>query len=159
MLKSAADIAGFDIFLSHSSTDKNLIYGIYRELTETFNKDVYVDWLIDPQLDRTRVSIATADLLRKRIKQSKSLFYVETPHSVISKWMPWELGYMDGLKTKAAVMPLEDPETKKTYGIEYLGLYPLVDYYLKPPQLKKELCVVTEAGAHVYFDDWLGENP
>lgn len=57
MLKSAADIAGFDIFLSHSSTDKNLIYGIYRELTETFNKDVYVDWLIDPQLDRELLSI------------------------------------------------------------------------------------------------------
>ena len=42
----------FDIFLSHSFLDKAEVQGLYQELTD-FGYSVYVDWVVDPHLDRT----------------------------------------------------------------------------------------------------------
>jgi hypothetical protein len=56
----------FDIFLSHSFLDKKIIYGIYLELTK-LGYSVYIDWLKDPELNRTNVTIETADKIRERL--------------------------------------------------------------------------------------------
>ena len=63
----------FDIFLSHSFLDKKIIYGIYLELTK-LGYSVYIDWLKDPELNRTKVTSETADKIRERLFQSKCLF-------------------------------------------------------------------------------------
>lgn len=116
----------FDVFLSHSIADADLVLGIKNILEERGMK-VYVDWETDSQLNRSKVNPETADLLRQRMKQSASLLYLATESASSSKWMPWELGYFDGLRGgQVAVMPLVDNETDSFKGQEYLGLYPTV---------------------------------
>lgn len=116
----------FDIFLSHSSKDADLILG-GKAILESLGYKVYVDWIDDAQLDRTKVDSDTADLLRARMRQSNSLIWVATEAASESKWMPWELGYFDGYKPKhVAILPLVDSPYDAFKGQEYLSLYPIV---------------------------------
>jgi hypothetical protein len=101
-------------------------------LLEKQGFSVYVDWDTDAHLDRSTVSKETAVLLRTRMRQSKSLLYLATENAGASKWMPWELGYFDGLRNGGvAVLPLVDQEDGKFPRQEYLALYPVVtkDFY------------------------------
>jgi hypothetical protein len=123
---SAKDNDTFDIFLSHSIADADLVLGI-KNILEKRGLRVYVDWETDGQLDRGKVNLETADLLRRRMKQSNSLLYLATESASLSKWMPWELGYFDGMRGgQVAVMPVLDNEIDYFNGQEYLGLYPTV---------------------------------
>ena len=122
--QAAKDTESFDVFLSHSITDADLVLGIKR-LLEARNLKVYVDWDTDGQLDRRTVSSETAAVLRRRMGQSASLIYLATEAASTSKWMPWELGYFDGLRRgQVAIMPLMENENDQFSGQEYLGLYP-----------------------------------
>jgi hypothetical protein len=129
---SSASVAGtFDIFLSHSIQDADLVLGM-KLLLDKQGFSVYVDWDTDAHLDRSTVSKETAVLLRTRMRQSKSLLYLATENAGASKWMPWELGYFDGLRNGGvAVLPLVDQEDGKFPRQEYLALYPVVtkDFY------------------------------
>lgn len=114
----------YDIFLSHSLKDAELILGVKGTL-EDMGYSVYVDWVDDPQLDRSNVNESTAELLRERMDASISLFYVTTENAEYSKWMPWECGYFDGVKEKVAILPVKKYSYNNDYnGQEYLGLYP-----------------------------------
>lgn len=116
----------FDVFLSHSIADADVVLGIKQVLEESGLK-VYVDWVEDAQMDRRAVTKETAAALRQRMKQSKSLIYLSSENSSSSKWMPWELGYFDGLKPDGvAIMPVLDRATDAFKGQEYLALYPIV---------------------------------
>lgn len=116
----------FDIFLSHASKDEDLILGV-KAMMESEGYKVYVDWVEDAQLDRSKVTTETAELLRTRMRQSKSLIWVATEAASESKWMPWELGYFDGYKPKqVAILPLVDNAYSAFKGQEYLSLYPIV---------------------------------
>jgi hypothetical protein len=117
----------FDVFLSHSIKDEELVLGVIAFL-EQMGKRVYVDWIVDRQLSRNFVTPETAEALRKRMNQSSHLIYLATDNSSSSKWMPWELGYFDGLKSeKVAIFPLLDSPYSLFKGQEYLGLYPALD--------------------------------
>lgn len=117
----------FDVFLSHSIKDEELVLGVVAFL-EQMGKRVYVDWIVDRQLSRNSVTPETAEALRKRMNQSSHLIYLATDNSSSSKWMPWELGYFDGLKSeKVAIFPLLDSPYSSFKGQEYLGLYPALD--------------------------------
>lgn len=116
----------FDVFLSHSIADAEIVLGI-KQLLEESGLKVYVDWVEDAQLDRRAVTKETAAVLRQRMRQSKSLIYLSSDNSTSSKWMPWELGYFDGFKPDGvAIMPVLDSPTEAFKGQEYLGLYPIV---------------------------------
>ena len=116
----------FDIFLSHSYDDAVLIAGVKR-LLEARGQSVYVDWDVDPLLNRQAVTPATAEVLRLRMRNSKALIYASSTTSSGSKWMPWELGYFDGFRPgHVAVMPIVMNPSDPFDGQEYLGLYPLV---------------------------------
>ena len=99
----------FDVFLSHSSEDSEIVLGV-REILVGLGLTVYIDWIDDPQLDRGSVTAENADMLRRRMRASKSLIFLTTKNSVTSRWMPWELGYFDGHKTG------------------FIGVLPIVDY-------------------------------
>ncbi len=77
----------FDIFLSHSSADKDAIRGLKEKLEKDFGFSVYVDWINVPQLDRSNVTSATANILKKRMQHSKCLFYATSSNSSKSIWM------------------------------------------------------------------------
>ena len=118
----------YDIFLSHSYLDKSLVYTI----VDLFNEagfSVYVDWMVDTQLDRTNVAADTAKILRDRMDDCNGLAYTATANISNSKWCPWELGYMDGKqKSRCAILPVLDSQTATFAGQEYLGISPYIDY-------------------------------
>lgn len=117
----------FDIFLSHSIKDASAIAGV-KVLLEEQGYKVYVDWLVDNRLDRDRVTPKTAAVLRERMRASESLLFATSESSPDSKWMPWELGYFDGLRQgRIAILPLVLSTMSAFKGQEYLGLYPVVE--------------------------------
>jgi hypothetical protein len=103
---SANDIEKkYDIFLSHSSEDAEIVLGVKQILSE-LGLTVYVDWIDDAQLDRRNVTVDTAGLLRTRMKNSSSMLLVTTKNAAQSKWIPWELGYFDGISSGGvAILP------------------------------------------------------
>lgn len=112
----------FDIFLSHSSLDQLQVLGIYT-LLRTRGYSVYLDQICDPLLNRAHVTRATARVLRYRIAQSRSLFVATSSNATNSRWVPWELGFMDGWNAKAAVLPILPSGTVSFKGQEYFELY------------------------------------
>lgn len=118
----------FDIFLSHSVRDARIVVGI-RDWLISQSLTVYVDWIDDPEMDRSVVSRATAARLRERMKHSRSLLYATSRAAKASRWMPWELGYFDGLKgsVRVSIMPLDSSRDDEFVGEEYLGLYKQVE--------------------------------
>lgn len=119
----------YDIFLSHSYTDRKIIPKLKKEI-ENLGYKVYVDWIDDKLLNRDMVTKTTAKVLQKRMQQSKSLFFATSENSPKSKWMPWELGYFDGIKNKrVAILPIKKDNNdfdENFHGQEYLGLYDYV---------------------------------
>jgi hypothetical protein len=116
--------AEYDIFLSHASLDAEVIAGV-KIILEQEGRTVYVDWIEDIQLDRSRVTVATARRLRARMRKCKSLIFASSEASPNSKWMPWELGFFDGHKPgRVVIMPLVETTGDTFRGQEYLGLYP-----------------------------------
>jgi hypothetical protein len=117
----------YDVFLSHSYDDGEMILGVKRVI-EDLGLTVYVDWLEDAKLDRSKVTVATAAILRARMRACNSLIYVHSSNSPDSAWMPWELGYFDGFKpSQVWILPLVSESDAEFKGQEYLGLYPTVD--------------------------------
>ncbi|TNC11690.1 hypothetical protein FF100_18820 [Methylobacterium terricola] len=114
----------FDVFLSHSSHEpERIILGI-KSFLEKDGLSVYVDKYTDPQISPDKVTVATAELLRHRLNSSSSLIYIYSSHSQLSRWMPWELGFMDGLGRKVGVAPVLKVRRNAFVGEDFLGLYP-----------------------------------
>ena len=148
----------YDIFLSHSTTDAPKVVGL-KLLLEDLGFSVYVDWIEDPQMNRSNVTKATAAVLKARMHSCKSLFYAFSENSSGSKWMPWELGYFDGVKEKAAVLPIKSSsqDTNEFQGTEYLGLY----YYItvqNDTTGKRRLWVRESSTKYVLYESWLNNN-
>lgn len=114
----------FDVFMSHSFKDAEVIAGL-KLLLERSGLSVYVDWIDDAQLDRSQVTTETAGTLRQRMKNCSFLLYATSESSPNSKWMPWELGYFDGLNDSemVGIMPIVESADDDFKGQEYLGLY------------------------------------
>lgn len=148
----------YDIFLSHSSKDMDLIAGI-KLILEDLGYSVYVDWN-DNQLDPNNVTPETAKILRERMSQCKSFLYAFSENASNSKWMPWELGYFDALKnSRVAVLPITQTAKYSYKGSEFIGVY----YVIQIAQIQntyKEALWVYDGDKYVIFSSWLlGYNP
>ena len=117
----------YDIFISHSYLDKNLINALYY-IFESCGYTVFIDWKNEELQNRDEVSKEVAIKLKKYMKNCKGLLYVATNNSSNSKWCPWELGFVDGLKNRVAILPILNDEKNEYSGQEYLGIYPYVVY-------------------------------
>lgn len=158
--KSINSTQNFDIFLSHSYLDAKYIEIIREDLME-LGYSVYVDWIVDKQLNRKEVTKETAGTLRQRMKQCKSLFYAITENYSNSKWMPWELGYFDALKHKVAILPVKKvPDTSEQYkGTEYLGLYHYVTV-TKSKGGQEVVWINKNENEYASFNEWIeGKEP
>lgn len=149
----------YDIFLSHSTKDKELVVGT-KLILEDLGYSVYIDWIEDPQMSRSTVTKETAELLQKRMQNCKSLFYAFSINSGTSKWMPWECGYFDGIKNgKVAVLPISRNNDTSFKGTEYLGLY----YYItiQPSKAGPVRVYVRESDdSYTVYEDWMkGTKP
>lgn len=144
----------FDIFLSHSFNDQQLVEGIMMSLQD-LGFSVYVDWVHDKELSRDKVTPETAQVLRSRMAISKCLFFATTASSGDSKWMPWELGYMDGLNGKAAILPVAQKVTEAYVGQEYLSMYPYVQQHPAKGETKQRLWIHRSPSNYIVFEEWL----
>jgi hypothetical protein len=117
----------FDIFLSHARVDEEAILGVKTHLGQS-GLSVYIDWIEDPQLNRSSVTARTADTIRSRMRDCNALIFATSEASPRSAWMPWELGYFDGTKPgHIALLPLLASGGASFPGQEYLGLYPFFE--------------------------------
>jgi hypothetical protein len=115
----------FDFFMSHSYEDAQVIAGVKIIVENQTGQSVYVDWIEDTQLDRSKVTPETAETLRQRMRHCRFMLYATSKASPNSKWMPWELGYFDGLRpNKIGILPIVQSSNDGFMGQEYLGLYP-----------------------------------
>ena len=157
-INDQSDTDEYDIFLSHSSRDAELVMGL-KLMLEDIGYSVYVDWIEDRQLDRTKVDRNTALVLKERMDQCRSLIYAFTENAANSKWMPWELGYFDGTKGLVAVLPITDESKEEFVGFEYLGIY----YYIQIDENtdhEKDLWVHDDRNTYVSYNAWLaGTEP
>lgn len=146
-------IQEYDIFLSHSYADKNKIFDLKVFLNNILNFSIYIDWLDDTHLDRYNITAKTARVLRDKMRKSKCLIFVTSLNHPQSKWMPWELGFFDGLKGKTAILPisLDNSETNVYNGQEYLGLYP----YLTFDKKSLTFNINNSINEHCPFKEWL----
>jgi hypothetical protein len=103
----------FDIFLSHSYQDRDIIGALFKVMEEEMDFKIYVDWIVDTELDRTNVTAATAQRLKERMNLCKCLLFATSENQPKSKWMPWELGYFDGMKEKVAICQLSKRKTPR----------------------------------------------
>lgn len=149
----------YDIFLSHSSSDAGLVAGLKLEL-EDLGYSVYVDWIEDPKLSRANVTKETALVLQARMKQCKALLYAFSENATNSKWMPWELGYFDGIKGLVAVLPISRTSKSSFQGSEYLGIYYYIQIDTVSGTNKTALWVYETATKYIIFDSWItGTQP
>ncbi|MCZ2129130.1 MAG: toll/interleukin-1 receptor domain-containing protein [Bacteroidia bacterium] len=149
----------YDIFLSHSSSDASLVAGLKLEL-EDLGYSVYVDWIEDPKLSRANVTKETALVLQARMKQCKALLYAFSENATNSKWMPWELGYFDGIKGTVAVLPISRTSKSSFQGSEYLGIYYYIQIDTVSGTNKTALWVYETATKYIIFDSWItGTQP
>lgn len=146
----------YDIFLSHSYLDKESIASL-KILLEDYGYSVYVDWISDADLNRNSVNKQTAERVRNRMKNCQSLLYAISNNSPTSKWMPWELGYFDGINGFIAIIPITQNSEEKVKGIEYLHLYPVVKEYKIKHSNEKKLWIIDKDYTNVYslMDDWI----
>lgn len=114
----------YDLFISHSFSDSEIVIGLYQ-LFQKAGYNVYIDWIVDNDLDRQKVNTDTAALIKKRIKASRGTAYISTTNSTSSRWCPWELGVADGMKGRVCILPIMSSSFE---GQEYLGLYPYLQY-------------------------------
>lgn len=152
----------FDVFLSHSLLDQNEVLNLIQ-LFNQCNYSVYVDWIYDPQFNRSDVSKETAEIIRTRMNQSKGLSYLATSNSASSKWCPWELGYFDGMSvnSRCCILPVLSYNASSYNGQEYLGLYPYVQYSKYENLDKYDFWVYDQKSSkYVVLKAWLnGLNP
>lgn len=150
----------YDVFLSHSYIDKEKIASVKHYL-ELLGLSVYIDWIDDSQLVRNSVTKETAERIKTRMKKCKSLIYIFSDNSNLSKWMPWELGYFDGVKGRIAVLPITRFSNNNTFkGTEYLGLYPYITKDLIDGEGNETLWVRENESKYISIGEWLiGRNP
>ena len=144
----------FDVFLSHSSSEPEEVLLGVKGLLEDRGLTVYIDKYSDPHMSPDNVSPETAQILRGRLRNSNTLLYVYSRHSTRSRWMPWELGFFDGLKGKVGVVPVTLNQEEKFKGEEYLNLYPHVDIATMNSGIERYLWINQAADTYARLDEW-----
>jgi hypothetical protein len=146
----------FDIFLSHSYSDKDLMLGLKIEF-EAFGYSVYIDWIEDYGLNRIDVTRNNVLWIQGRMSTSSCLVYATSINSPNSKWMPWELGFMDGLKHRVAIIPISTNIQNSYSGQEYLGVYPYIEKLPRENDNKEVLWVFDQSNRKLYadFEYWI----
>lgn len=87
------------------------------------------------------------------MRACRSLIYAETPAATSSKWMPWELGYVDGYCERVAIFPVAQGNTVANgySGEEYLGIYP----WVRESSAAGRLAVVDRSTFINYLKEWV----
>jgi hypothetical protein len=132
-----AATSNFDVFLSHSPTEPEVLLLGVKSMLEDEGLKVYLDNYGDPGVSPISVTPVMANILRHRMRQSNTLLYIHSQYSTTSRWMPWELGFFDGLKGAVGIIPITHHQEETFRGAEYANLYPYVDVTLSGTNERK----------------------
>ena len=142
-------------FLSHRSEDMADVKKIYNFIHYTYNESIYID-KEDAKLP-SRTNKRTALRLKEQIERCNKFVLVVTQHSKESSWIPWEIGYADGVKDikDIAIFPCNNSLVDKTdnntwAGQEYLGLYPRIVF----DSNDNVLWVVSSENCNMTLENW-----
>jgi hypothetical protein len=121
-----ASATASDVFLSHSSADKDVLPKVIGFL-ENHGARVYIDKM-DKELPQ-KTSAETGIKLKERISQCPKFIVLVTSNSKSSRWIPWELGIADekkNLRNVALLPDIGNHANAEWPEQEYLGLYPRI---------------------------------
>lgn len=114
----------YNIFISHSTKDRNFLIDLVHDINKQ-GKNVYVDWMEDIEaLQRSKTNAQTASVIKHRIDSSDVVLCIKTEGALSSEWIPWELGYADGIGKSIFVMDIDGD----TPVPAYMQLYQLVPF-------------------------------
>tara|TARA_R110002094_G_scaffold219664_1_gene191771 strand:- start:77 stop:697 length:621 start_codon:yes stop_codon:yes gene_type:complete len=116
----------YDIFLSQTIQDAEIVLGVYDYLTEK-GFVVFCDWIAAPDTDRNEVTPVNAAFIRETMNTCDTLLFLDTDSADQSQWMCWELGWFDGRRGPVGVLPILKDGEHHYRGREFLGLYPYVE--------------------------------
>ena len=142
----------YDVFISHRTSDAELVWGL-KTVIEAEGLSTYIYWAENPSVVTQPVTRDTADGLREKMRSCRALIYADTPAAASSKWMPWELGYVDGYRERVAIFPVaQGTATATTYnGQEYLGIYP----WVRESSVAGRLAVVDRSMFINFLKEWV----
>lgn len=150
----------YDIFLSQTIRDAEIVLGVYDFLTE-MGFTVFCDWIAAPEAHRCAVTPSNAAFIRTTMSTSASLLFLDTENADQSLWMSWELGWFDGQNGHVAVLPVVNDERQYYRGREFLGLYPYIEVdengqlkVVRPPATSLRGITLFEAPNSKSFDRW-----
>lgn len=138
----------YDLFLSHSSTNKDLLLGV-KTMLNSLNFNVYIDWINDKEsLKRTLTNADTAHVIIERLKACDALMFVYTEDSLKSLWTPWEIGYFHSLKGKICVYYPDEIDENMIPA--YINIYPKVFF-------KEYEILVKMDGGTIPIRNWINQ--
>ena len=73
------------------------------------------------------------------MRRCNAMVYVVTRNSSNSKWMPWELGFFDGVRGRVLVYPVDEAALAAARAQEYLSLFKMLTPGHLTQQLQLEL--------------------
>lgn len=152
--------AHYDIFLSQTIRDPEIVLGVYDLLTE-LGYSVFCDWIQAPDIDRGEVTPANAAFVRKMMAISDTLLFLDTEGADQSLWMCWELGWFDGAGGPVGILPILLDHQQYYRGREFLGLYPYIEVdsdgnlkVIRPVITGPTGITIIEAPNSRSFDSW-----
>ncbi len=160
---AARRLARYDIFLSQTIRDAEIVLGVY-DLLISAGYTVFCDWIEAPEADRDQVTPANAAFIRATMNVSDTLLFLDTTGADQSLWMCWELGWFDGGRGPVAVLPVLGEGERYYRGREFLGLYPYVELdedgrlkVVRPVVSGPSGIMLFEAPNSRPFDSWRSE--
>lgn len=125
--QSRAERSEYDIFLSQTIRDEELVFGIFSILTEDLGLNVFCNWIESPLPDRSDVTPEDAAYVRAKMAASNALILIDSDNAAHSSWMCWEIGWFDGAKGKISILPIVSNAGDVYRGRQFLGLYPIIE--------------------------------
>ena len=98
------DGAKYDVFLSQAIKDKEIVLGVYAILTEDLGLSVFCDWMEGSASDHASTKPEDADYLRKKLRASTGLVFIDSENAEQSTWMSWEIGWFDAANGRIGAM-------------------------------------------------------
>lgn len=117
--KTIQKMKTYDLFISHSYLDREIVSGIVRKMNDC-GLNCYVDWTADGDfLKRSLVSDYTKEVLKARMQNSRKLLYLSSSNSRKSSWVDFELSYYkDEVKNEMYMIVLDGEDAHKINRID-----------------------------------------
>lgn len=103
LMESKDYLKEYDVFISHSYKDRDMVERVKEHLETEYGVKCYVDWK-----ESERNPYKAADELKKVMDKCKVMLLLRTENSDKSFWIPWETGCFETKKDSQGHSGVED---------------------------------------------------